>query len=173
VDATGPLTSPHRGYATSSTVKDKNSKKPRGEKRYWPHLWVRCHPRGGSGGPLSVPYRPGTPVYKLQVNTKSGACIHVFSGSDAATCSVAPDPASLLGRALVRPHAQWLRTPPPYYRGLRYHHMSSGSRSRLPAKEGSNATVCPMASGRASLVRRLQHYSTSRGSLWATGDKHK
>jgi hypothetical protein len=96
-------------------------------------------------GPLSVPCRPGIPAYKLQVNTKSGACIHVACGTgpslpanvgfEAAMCSVAPDPASLLGRAPVLPHA-------------------SSSGPHLPTREGSGSATCPVALGLTFLLRR-------------------
>jgi hypothetical protein len=65
-------------------------------------------------GPLSVSCRPGTPTYKLQVKTRRGCaptcrhvpyntrpCLPAEVGSGAATCPVAPNPASLQGSALV------------------------------------------------------------------------
>jgi hypothetical protein len=77
-------------------------------------------------GPLSVPYRLGTPAYRLQAKTKGKACTHTLShdtaapestsllreGSNIATCLKAPDPASLPRRALALPCVLRLRTVP-------------------------------------------------------------
>jgi hypothetical protein len=108
---------------------------------------------------LSVPCRPGTPAYKLQVKIRRRACFRALSralrlqilppcqgrlwrchvphgsrphlpareGSRAATCRTAPNPASLLGRALMLPHVSQLQTPSPYSRGLQCCYMSHGS----------------------------------------------
>jgi hypothetical protein len=38
----------------------------------------------------------------------TGSCLLAKVGSRVATCSVAPDPASLIGRALMPPHVPWL-----------------------------------------------------------------
>jgi hypothetical protein len=40
-------------------------------------------------------------------------------GSGATTCPVAPDPASMIGRAPTPPRVPWLRIPHPYKGGLR------------------------------------------------------
>jgi hypothetical protein len=70
------------------------------------------------------------------------------------TCPTAPDPASLLRRALALPRAPRLRTPHPCSGGLQFSHMSHGSGPRLPAQEGSGATTCRTALDPASLLGR-------------------
>jgi hypothetical protein len=102
-----------------------------------------------------------------------------------AMCPVDPDLASLLRRGLVPPHVPRLRISPLYSGGLLCCHMSHGSGPRtpysvglqcchvsrnsephLPAREGSSATMCPIASDHASLLRRasmLPHVSP----LWS------
>jgi hypothetical protein len=130
---------------------------------------------------LSVPCRPGTPAYKLQVK----ACIHtlsctlqlwtsppgwgglrrchVSSGSgprllvevsfSAAICPAAPNLASWLRWALALPCVLWLRTSPLGTGGLQHCHVSSGSRPRLPVDVGSDAVTCPAALDLASWLR--------------------
>jgi hypothetical protein len=71
-----------------------------------------------------------------------------------AMCPVPPDPTSLPRRAPVLPRAPRLRTPPPYSGGLWCCHMSHSSRPRLPAREGSSATMCNTAPEPVSLLRR-------------------
>jgi hypothetical protein len=73
----------------------------------------------------------------------SEPCLPAEVGSDAATCPMAPDPTSLLGKSLMLPRVARLWTPPPCSRGLRYYHVSHGSRLHIPAREGSGATTCP------------------------------
>jgi hypothetical protein len=152
---------------------------------------------------LSVPCRPGTPAYKLQVKIRRRTCFCALSralrlrilppcqgrlwrchvphgsrphlpareGSRAATCRTAPNPASLLGRALMLPHVSQLQTPSPYSRGLQCCYMSHGSGPasllgraptlsrahgfgpRFPAREGSGAIMCPTTLDPASLLR--------------------
>jgi hypothetical protein len=101
-------------------------------------------------GPLSVPYRPCTLAYKLQVNTKSRECIH------------AP------------PRALQLWTLPSYQGGLRRCHVSHSTEPHLPIREGSSAAMWPMALDLASLLGRapvlprvllLQTSPPSRGGL--------
>jgi hypothetical protein len=91
-------------------------------------------------GPLSVPYRPGTLAYRLQVKTRSGACIHA------------------LPRVL---HPQ---TQPPCRDGLRCYHTPYSSEPHLPAQTGSEphhhieegfgAATCYVAPCLACLSRR-------------------
>jgi hypothetical protein len=57
-------------------------------------------------------------------------------GSGATTCPMAPDPTSLLGRALALPRVPRLRTPPPCW-------------------EGSDAATCLTALDPASLLERV------------------
>jgi hypothetical protein len=102
--------------------------------------------------PLSVPSRPGIPVYKSRqrvgrvptrrhVSCSSGPSLPAKLDSGATTCPVAPDLTSQRGRALVLPRVQWLRTPPHSEGGLRYCHVSSGTGSCLPTREGFGTTT--------------------------------
>jgi hypothetical protein len=114
-------------------------------------------------GPLSVPYRPGTPAYKFESKTRktychmpynAGSYLPAREGSGVVTCPTALDPASMLGRAPMLPCVSWLRILPPCSGGIRRCHVSHGSRSCLPAHEGSDATTCPTTPDPASLLRR-------------------
>jgi hypothetical protein len=87
-----------------------------------PPRWAR--------GPLSVPCRSGTPAYRLQVKTRSRACIHTLS------CVLQ------------------LRTSPPYRCGLWCYHMSCNSGRHLPAVTGSGAAMCHVSLGLSSQPRR-------------------
>jgi hypothetical protein len=71
-----------------------------------------------------------------------------------ATCSAAPDPASLLRRALMLPRAPRLWTPPPCLGGLWCYPVLHGFGPRLPAQKGSSAVTCPTAPNHAFLLRR-------------------
>jgi hypothetical protein len=73
-------------------------------------------------------------------------------GSGAAMCPTAPDPASLLRRALVLPRVARLLTSPSCSAGLWCCYVSHGSGPRLPAREGSSAATCPTALNPASLL---------------------
>jgi hypothetical protein len=77
-------------------------------------------------------------------------------GSDIAICHMAPDPASLLGRATVLPCVPCLQTSPPCWGGgggrVQGCHVSHGSRPHLPAWEGSSAATCPTAPDPTSLL---------------------
>jgi hypothetical protein len=83
-------------------------------------------------------------------------------GSDATTCSMAPDPAPLLGRAPVLPRVlqlwtspsdwggprcchmpPWLRTLPPCWRELRRRRVFYGSGHRLPTGKGFGVAMHP------------------------------
>jgi hypothetical protein len=115
-------------------------------------------------GPLSVPCKPGTPTYTLKSKTRnntychmprsSGPCLAAREGSSAATCSVASDPASMLGRVPVLSCVPWLWTLPPCLEGLQRCHVPCGFGSCLPAQEGSGAATCPATSDPASLLGR-------------------
>jgi hypothetical protein len=72
--------------------------------------------------------------------------------SDAAMCLVALDPVSLLRRAPALPRIPCLQILPHCSEGLRHCHVSHGSRSCLPAREGSDAATCPTAPDHASLI---------------------
>jgi hypothetical protein len=94
---------------------------------------------------VSEPYRSGTPTYMLKSKIRNKTYCHVprsfgpylpaWEGFDAATCSAATDPASLLGRAPALP-----RAPRP--------------QTRLLAREGSDAATWPMALDLASILGR-------------------
>jgi hypothetical protein len=81
-----------------------------------------------------------------------------------ATCTTVPDPASQLRRAPTPPRVMWLRTPPPYWGGLRRCHMSHNFR---PASLLRMATTLPR-------VPRLQtRLPVGEGSGTAAGLKYK
>jgi hypothetical protein len=98
-----------------------------------------------------------TPLQYWTLPSSQGGiwCCHVSSGSRSylparegfgvTTCLTASDPASMLGRAPVPPHVQWLQILPPCSRGLWCCRMSHGSGPRLIAREGSSVATCPMA----------------------------
>jgi hypothetical protein len=110
-------------------------------------------------GPLSVPYIPGTPAYRLQVKTKDKACAHVLprataalepaslprEGFGIATCLKALDPTPPPRGAPMLSCVLRLRTPPHHPGGLQHWHASFGSGPRHASKVGSGADMCPMA----------------------------
>jgi hypothetical protein len=120
-------------------------------------FFIRGH--ADNGYPL-----PSLPAYRLKSKTKSKTyyhmprsfrpCLPAWEGSGAATCFMAPDPASLFGRAPVLPHVPRLWIMPPCSGGLRCYHVPRGSGPYLPTWEGSNAATCPMTSESASLFGR-------------------
>jgi hypothetical protein len=106
-----------------------------------PARWAR--------GPLSIPCRPGTPAYKLQVKTKSETCNH----------------------ASPRIPQHWVL--PPMRGGLRGGHVSSGSRARIPYREGSGVgmyTVAldPLGGLRSVTCLKAPDPASLLGGLWAT-----
>jgi hypothetical protein len=127
--------------------------------------WLKFEPR------LSVPYRSGTPTYKVYVKMKGKACTHTHprvhdiglchparaarvsshllwrhllarGRSDAAMCPVAPAPESQLWADLVLPRVPWCQLLPPSTGQLWSRHMSCGSSSRLVTQGSSGATMC-------------------------------
>jgi hypothetical protein len=100
----------------------------------------------------------------------SGSCLPDRKGSDAAMCHVAPNPSSLLMRALALPRVPRLWILPPCSGGLRHCHVSHGSGSYFPAREGSSAAMCPTAPdpasplGRAPMLPRVPWLSMARRS---------
>jgi hypothetical protein len=99
-------------------------------------------------GPLSVSCRPGTPTYKLQVKTRSGACTH------------------------MSPRDLQHRTLPPSRGGLQGCHVSSRSGSRLLGRKGFGVTTCIVAGDPASLQGRalVRHLSCSSRSYLPVGE---
>jgi hypothetical protein len=97
---------------------------------------------------LSVPYKSGTPTYKLQIKTRSGVCTH------------------------MSPHVLQHWTLPPRQGGLRGCHMPSGYGSHLPDGKRSDATTCTVAPNPASLQGRapVHHVSYSSGSCLPIGE---
>jgi hypothetical protein len=73
------------------------------------------------------------------------SCLPAREGSDVVTYPTALDPASLLRSASALPRVPRLWILPPCLRGLRRCHVSHGSGSCLPAREGSGAATCPTA----------------------------
>jgi hypothetical protein len=136
-------------------------------------------------GLLSVPWRPGTPTYRLQVKTRRRACYHAlphapqlqtsppYRGSGVAMCHVAPDSTSPLRRSPALPCIPRLQTLPRCQEGLRCYHMFHSSRHWLPTEEGSDAAMCSTTLDTASLLGGLQCCHMSCGSLWAACLKHK
>jgi hypothetical protein len=117
---------------------------------------------------LSVPYGPGTPTYKPQVNTNCRVCINTL------------------------PRVLWLQTSPPSWGGIWHCHVPYGFGPRLPAEVSSSAATYPMAPDLAFQLRwamalpcvlwlrtsppdrgGLRHYHVSCGSQWAVSLKHK
>jgi hypothetical protein len=148
-----------------------------------------------------VPYRSGTPIYRLKSKTRSktychmpyssGSSLPAREGSGTATCPTAQDPGSLLGRALALSRVSWQRIPSPYLGGLWYCHVSHYTKPHLHAREGSGAAMCPVALDPTSLLgramvlarapwlrrsppcsRELQCCHVSHRSLWATDLKN-
>jgi hypothetical protein len=116
-------------------------------------------------GPVSVPYRSGTPTYKLQIKTRSRTCTHAVpcalqhqvqppsqGGLWGYQVSSASNPTSLIGSAPAPSHVSWVQTLPPCRGGLR-------------------CTACHTASDLASLHGRApeRHVSHGSGSYLPTG----
>jgi hypothetical protein len=80
-----------------------------------------------------------------RVSHGSGPRLIARESSSVATCPMALDPTSPLGRALVPPCVPQLWTPPPRLGGLRCRYVSCSSIPRLPDREGSGAAMCPTA----------------------------
>jgi hypothetical protein len=80
--------------------------------------------------PLSVPYGPGTPAYKLQAETRIRACIRTL------------------------PRALQLQALPPCRGGLWHWHVRHDSGPCLAAREGSGAATCHTALNPAFLIGR-------------------
>jgi hypothetical protein len=99
-----------------------------GEDVLAPPMGSQCLP-WWAWGPLSVPCRPDTPAYKLQIKTRSRSCIHAMS------CVLQ------------------LRTLPPCRDGLRCCHVSYSSEPHLPVEMGSGAITCPTTLDLASRPR--------------------
>jgi hypothetical protein len=88
---------------------------------------------------LSVPCRPGTPAYKIQVKTSSRTCIYMLS------CVI------------------WLRTSPLCWDDLQHCHVSYSSGPRLTAEVGSGTAMCPVA---PDLTSRLMQAPSLLCVLW-------
>jgi hypothetical protein len=98
---------------------------------------------------LSIPCRPGTPTYKLQIKTKSGACIHV------PPCAIRywtlpPCQGGLWCCRMSCGSGPCL----PAIEGSGAAHVSRGSRPRLPASKCSGVIMCTMALDPAILLGR-------------------
>jgi hypothetical protein len=104
-----------------------------------------------------------------------GLCLSAEVGSDAVTCPIAPDPASLSRWASTLPDVIWLRTPLPYWSGLQCRYVSRGSRPHFLEDMGSGTATCPKTLDPASQLRwapvsshvlQLQTTPPCRGWLW-------
>jgi hypothetical protein len=72
-------------------------------------------------GTMSVPYRTGSPTYKVQVETRGRVCIHTL------------------------PHVLQLQTIPPWLGGIWCCHVAHGFRPCLHTQEGSSIATSPVA----------------------------
>jgi hypothetical protein len=90
-----------------------------------------------------------------------------------AMCSMAPDPASLLGRALVVPRVPRLWIPHPHSGGLRRCYVPHGNGLSLPAQEGSGAATCLMTPDPPPCSGRLQFCHVPRGPQRVIGLRNK
>jgi hypothetical protein len=88
------------------------------------------------------------------VSHGSGPRLSTQEGSGAAMCRMTPDPASLLGRALVLPHAPWLQIPPPYLGGAPVLSRVTRLRPPPPCSGGLQCYYVPMSLYPASLLGR-------------------
>jgi hypothetical protein len=120
----------------------------RGAKELTPPVGSQPLPRW-AWGPLLVLCRSGTPKYNLQVKARSGAYTH------------------------VPPRVMQLRILPLSQGGLWSCHVSSGSGTRLPTKEGSGVTTStvapnPLGGLRSTVCLMAPDPASLRGGLWAT-----
>jgi hypothetical protein len=86
-------------------------------------------------GPLLVPYKPGTPAYKLEVKIGEG----MHSRTD--TWPTAPDPASQHGISFRAATCSTTLDPPPSTVGLQCCHVPHSVGPCLPAQEGSGVVM--------------------------------
>jgi hypothetical protein len=116
----------------------------------WPHLWVRGLSQGGPVGHCRYP--ADLVLLHIGLSLRQGArhiatCLvapdPAREGSDAATCYMALDPTSLLGRDPALPCVPRFWTLPLCSRGLRRCHVPRGFGPYLPAWESSDAATCP------------------------------
>jgi hypothetical protein len=77
------------------------------------------------------------------------------------TYHVALNLTSLQRWAPALPRVPQSRTSPTYRGGLQRYHVSHGPGARLPVEVGSSASMCPMATGSASLREELQYCHVS------------
>jgi hypothetical protein len=117
-------------------------------KRCWPHLRVCCLPRGGSGDHCRYPTDRVPPFTSFKSRQRGGV------QPRAVMYPAAPKSASQLRWAPRLPRVQRLRSPPPWYRGLRRRHVYRGSGTCLPT-------------GRAASCH------ASCGPQWPTSLKHE
>jgi hypothetical protein len=89
-----------------------------------PPRWAR--------GPLSVPYRPGTPAYMFQAKTKGMVWTHTLPRATAEL-----KPTSLHREGSGAATCPWLQTPPLCLGELQHCHMPRGSGPRLVSYPGS------------------------------------
>jgi hypothetical protein len=104
---------------------------------------------------------------RCHVSYSSGPHLPIKVDSDAATRTTTPDLTTLLWRALVMPCGPLLRTSHPRQGELRRYHMSYGTGSHLPAREGFGATTHPAVSSgpqTSSIKKGLAGLSMQLGS---------
>jgi hypothetical protein len=126
-----------------------------------------CLPKGWG---VLVPYRPGTPTYKLQVKTSGRACVHMQP--HAPRCRTK---ATSLRWAPTLPRVQHLRTPPLSTRGLQRCHTSHGCRPCPASIVGSGVIACRSALDPAFLHKggsEADMRPMALGGLWSMGIKN-
>jgi hypothetical protein len=110
-----------QGHTTASTVHVEFQKNQARKKICWPHLRVRSLSKGGPGGHCRYPAErvpPYTSFKSRQRVGRASTCCHM-------PCSTRPCLPTKLGSGAAM--CPWLRTPPPYWGGLRCHRMSYSS----------------------------------------------
>jgi hypothetical protein len=104
----------------------------------YPEDWVPLHTSS------KLRWREIRALTRAHVSRGSSSHLLAQGSSGAATCPVAPAPASWLRAALEPPRVSWLQLLPPSLGQLQSHIVSYGSSSRLLTQGNSKAATCPM-----------------------------
>jgi hypothetical protein len=102
-----------------------------------------------------VPWRqtppPGTGgLWCHHVSRCARLRLSAWEGSEVTMCPTASNPTFRHRMTPASPRVLWCQTPPPDTEGLWRRHVLRGARPRLPAREGSGVTTCPVAPDSAS-----------------------
>jgi hypothetical protein len=121
------------------------------------------------------PYRRGSGATR---GSRLRTLPHYRWGLNAAACSMALGPASLLRWATELSRVSWLQTPPSYWNWLQNYHLSHGYEPCFLTGEGYGATTClavlygSLDSGikKGKLIRVVEAYKTCGQAtpLWPT-----